>query len=371
MINSFKVIDHCFQLFTFLLEQFVLLLLHQTFIDYEIHIFSLFLFLRFITNSIFAQDSTKWKINKIDSVVSVTLPGELQMNQQRQGYQLGVVRADAINFVYSIIDKSADAAIDTSSLTTIYDHFMEGFIGDAKATAVTQKAIQSGSYSGRYMRGKVQSNGMALALEEQVYVLNGKAYSLTVLYREVDSIKNRDNSNRFLQLLHIADGAHQPYAPQGVAEWKVNPIDSLVSLTLPGQIEIQNGHKNMLVGILKLATASFTISKQSTINVATSKPARLTKIMLDGYVDGYVERLKVTVLEKKDIQNGLYLGRYIRGTVVYQNITYISEVQVFIVNGGCAYTFNLLYPATRKNDNKELSNRFLTLMQMAPGATQP
>jgi hypothetical protein len=323
------------------------------------------------TSALFAQDTTKWTNNPIDSLVTVTVPGTLEMQTQNEQHRIGAINAEAISFICFVFDNSAAATTDTSSLAAVYDHFIDGYLRDSKSVLTTQKNINNGPYSGRYVVAKMLSNGISVVSEMQAYILNGKAYALVIVYKETDTAKNKDYSSRFLQLMHIAPGAHQPYAAKAPTEWTVNKIDSLVSLTLPGKLKIQQLNPDLLAGMLQQETVYFTITRESDLSVETPNPARVVKIILDGWVEGYAEHSKVTVLEQKDIYNGLYLGRYMRGTVESEKGSYFTEVQVFFVNGGCAYAFSIAYPASMESRNKELRQQFLNMLQLAPGATQP
>lgn len=164
----------------------------------------------------------------------------------------------------------------------------------------------------------------------------------------------------FIFLLALSTNA--TILAQDPTAWKLNTIDSFVSVTLPGELAELKDSTKPYVGTLEFPDVVIAISKHRPLQ--SSNPN--IELAYDSLVNAYAN-VGFTLTSRQTIKNGSYLVRYTSGKLTTQGITYFNETQFFIINN-TPYILAMVY----KNEagSKAIRDRFLNMVHITPGASQ-
>lgn len=160
-----------------------------------------------ISCNLFSQDSTAWKINVIDSVVSVNVPGDLKISMPVKRFTVGKLEYEQIIFGVLKIDVLDTVPLpkDTIKLRDGYDKVLKGFMKSMSGgILIGQEEIKQGKYIGRYAKIKMNKGGVDYYIESKTFFLNEDNYGIQIIYPISIEKESESLRKRFLNSLIIA-----------------------------------------------------------------------------------------------------------------------------------------------------------------------
>lgn len=115
-----------------------------------------------ISRNLFSQDTTVWKRNVIDSIVSVIAPEDLEISMPIERFTIGNLSYGQIIFVFLKIDVLDTVPLpkDTIEMRNGYDKLLKGYMKNIPAgVLIGQEDIKQGYYFPRMDQGSSQILG--------------------------------------------------------------------------------------------------------------------------------------------------------------------------------------------------------------------
>ena len=154
------------------------------------------------------------------------------------------------------------------------------------------------------------------------------------------------------------------------AEWKDYKVDYAVTLTLPVKMDTSTLYERCTAGTLEYENLLFMYMK---IDVIDSVPwAKDTLSLRNGYdkvIKGFLNQNPGTVLEKREIAEGQFLGIYVKIRATVSGADGIIDLKAFFINGD-TYSIMTLVEAGLADKSKDISERFMKSIKISPLAKQ-
>lgn len=173
--------------------------------------FSLLFLILLICCNVFSQDKALWKINVIDSLVSLNLPGDLKTETFQERLIIGNMKYEQFTFVFMKIDviDTVPMAKDTAMLRENYKKMAKGFLNRSKGELVKMEEVKQGDFIGNYIKTRVSINGENYIIELKAFFLNGDGYNLQIIYPAFLENTLIDIRKSFLDSFMISPNAKQ------------------------------------------------------------------------------------------------------------------------------------------------------------------
>jgi len=165
-----------------------------------------------VSCNLFSQDTTAWKINVIDSIVSVIVPGNLKMSTPAERFTVGSLNYEQIIFGILKIDALETVPLpkDTMELRDSYDKVLKGFMKSMPGgILIGQEEIKQGKYIGRYTKIKMNKRGVDYYIECKTFFLNEDNYGMQVIYPISFEKESESLRKKYLNSLIIAASVKQ------------------------------------------------------------------------------------------------------------------------------------------------------------------
>lgn len=102
-------------------------------------------------------------------------------------------------------------------------------------------------------------------------------------------------------------------------DWIVNTIDSTIKVTLPGKVEMKQVVERMYMGWTKKDDAVFIVQKIDVYDDVKRDTSDLSA-QYDRIVKGFLRQSQATLINQRNIKNGIYTGRYLQGKMMFNDV---------------------------------------------------